>query len=65
MVGPLVVGSMRKIAQPVKTGMAVQKALKADPDVVKFRGFVEKTFPGIAAAIGVPIAAKMEEEETE
>lgn len=51
--GALMVGAMRKVAQPVKTGLAVGKALKPEPEVLQLRNMFDKNFPGIASAIGV------------
>jgi hypothetical protein len=51
--GALLIGAMRKVAQPVKTGLAVGKAMKAEPDVLQLRNMFEQSFPGLASAVGV------------
>ena len=54
--GALLVGAAKKIAEPVKTGMEVSKALAAEPDVTKVRSMFDDYFPGIASAISIPAA---------
>ena len=51
--GALLMGAMKKAAQPIKTGVTVGKALKAEPEVLQIRDMFDKSFPGLASAIGV------------
>jgi hypothetical protein len=51
--GALLMGAMRKAAQPIKTGVTVGKAMKAEPDVLQLRNMFEQSFPGLASAVGV------------
>lgn len=62
--GALLTGSMKKIAQPVKTGIDVRKALTAEPDVIKFKSMIEQQFPGLASAIGTVGALEASEGTT-
>jgi hypothetical protein len=54
--GPLLIGSLRAIAEPVKKGVEVQKAMRATPEV---RQLISQ-FPGIVSAVAIP--AILEEE---
>lgn len=55
-------GALRKITDPIKTGRIVKEAISGDPDVLKLAGFLDSTFPGIAAALGIASILKGEEE---
>lgn len=61
--GPLIIGAMQKISEPVKVGADVRKAINAQPDVIKLQSMVDMHYPGIAAAIGVSKALQQSEKE--
>lgn len=61
--GPLLMGAMQKIAQPVKVGAEVKAALHAEPDVIKLKSLADTHYPGIAAALG--ISKSLQEGESE
>ncbi len=60
--GALLMGAMKKAAQPIKTGVTVGKALKAEPDVLQLRNMFDQSFPGLASAIGVAGALESQRE---
>jgi hypothetical protein len=62
--GPLIVGSLRKVTQPVKTGLEVRRALAAEPDVASMRTLIDKQFPGIASALGIAAITETDMEQT-
>ena len=49
----IVHGAIKQLAEPVKVGREVTKAIEATPDVAKARNMIEMTFPGIASALGI------------
>jgi len=55
--GALLIGALQKIADPVKKGITVSRALKSDPDVINLSTMIERQLPGIASAMLIPIAA--------
>ena len=57
-VGTVVGGAVKGLTESIKTGAAVEGALKSAPDVQAFRGMIETQFPGIASAIAIPVAVK-------
>lgn len=60
--GAFLVGTMQKIAEPIKTGVAVGKALKPDVDITKIKYFFDDIFPGITSAIAIPTALEVQGE---
>ncbi len=63
--GSLLVGSMEKIAKPVKTRAAVKKAVEAAPEVKQLEYFFDQSFPGIASALGISAITNNEEKINE
>ena len=61
--GALLMGAMKKAAQPIKTGVTVGKALKADPEVLQLRSMFDQSFPGLASAVGVAGVLESQREE--
>jgi hypothetical protein len=59
--GAFITGAVQQATRPVKTGAAVRQALKATPDIMKFRTVADELFPGIATALTIP--PTIEEEE--
>jgi len=59
--GALIIGGLQKIAEPIKIGATVSKALKADPDIMV--PLIEKQFPGIASAMLIPAISKHPEDK--
>ena len=59
--GPILIGALRKVAEPVKKGVAVSRALKADPDVLQIQNLFDAQFPGIASAIGIAAITETED----
>jgi hypothetical protein len=59
--GAFLTGAIQQATRPVKTGAAVRQAMKATPDIVKFRSLADELFPGLATAFTIPTT--MEEEE--
>lgn len=58
--GALIVGALQKIADPIKKGAIVSRALRADPDVINMTSLIERQFPGMASAMLIPISQKQE-----
>lgn len=56
--GAFLMGAVDKIAQPVKTGVDVRRALKAEPDVIQLQSLADLHYPGIASALGISTALK-------
>jgi hypothetical protein len=61
--GAVLAGALKGMAEPIKQGAAVKKALKATPEVEAIRGLFETKFPGIAAAFGTAGAVEGIEED--
>lgn len=59
--GAFVLGSIKQIADPVKTGVTVKKAMKGEPDIQRMSTTISESFPGLSSALG--IAATVEETE--
>lgn len=56
--GAFLLGAVDKIAQPVKTGVDVRRALQTEPDVIQLQNLADLHYPGIASALGISTALK-------
>lgn len=52
--GSFALGMLKQVTEPVKTGMEVKKALKGIPDAETTRSIIEKQFPSLSVALGIP-----------
>lgn len=63
--GPILIGAMQKLADPVKTSIKVRQALNASPDIIKLQSLADLHYPGLAAAYGWNAAVRSGEEPNE
>lgn len=61
--GAVLMGALKKIGEPIKTGVDVRKAMKADPEVMKTITLLDRTFPGLAYSLGISNLTEGEENE--
>jgi hypothetical protein len=62
--GAFLLGVFDKAAEPVKQGLRVRKSVTPEPDVADVRTMLERTFPGIASALGITTTIKEIEDES-
>jgi hypothetical protein len=56
---------MHEIAQNYGTRQAVQRALRADPDIAKVAYRIDRELPGIASALGIAGISATQQDETD
>ena len=61
--GALLIGALKALADPVKKGVAVKKAMKAVPEVEPARLMIEQQFSGLASALGIAAIIPTEEKK--
>ena len=61
--GTLLIGALKALAEPVKKGAAVKKALRATPETEPMRLMIEQQFSGIASALGIAATIPLEEKK--
>jgi hypothetical protein len=62
--GAFLLGAFDKMSEPIKQGLRVRKSVTPEPDVADIRNMLERTFPGIASALGIASTIKEVEDES-
>jgi len=61
--GALLMGALKHLGDPIKTGRAVSKAVKGMPEIEPMQRMIEQQFSGIASALGIAVTITPEEKK--